>query len=89
MKVEGGGSKTSASDGRYEALLAWLLEGDPSIRWQVLADLVGASQDEIDAERAHVALHGWGARLLKAQAPDGTWADALYSPKYPCVGDYR
>jgi hypothetical protein len=82
MKVEGGGSRTPVSGSHRDALLAWLLESDPSIRWQVLADLVGASQDEIAAERAKVALHGWGARLLEAQGPDGLWADGLYSPKW-------
>jgi hypothetical protein len=64
------------------ALLSWLLESDPSIRWQVLADLVGAPADEVDAERARIAVQGWGARLLAVQSADGLWADALYSPKW-------
>lgn len=64
------------------AVLTWLLDGDPSIRWQVLRDLVGAPQDEIDAERARVAVQGWGARLLAVQSADGRWAEALYSPKW-------
>jgi hypothetical protein len=61
---------------------AWLLDGDPAIRWQVLADLDHAPAEVVDAERRRVATEGWGARLLAAQDPDGTWAGALYSPKW-------
>jgi hypothetical protein len=68
--------------GRKAATIDWLLDGDPSIRWQVLADLTGAGQDEIDAERSRVAAQGWGAQLLAAQSADGRWAQALYSPKW-------
>ena len=82
MNAAGGGGRVSRSDENDAAVLRWLLEGDPSISWQVLADLVGASQDEIDPERAQVGVQGWGARLLAAQSDDGRWADALYSPKW-------
>jgi len=64
------------------AVRSWLLEGDPSIRWQVLSDLVGASDQEVSEERGQVATRGWGARLLAAQSADGRWAQALYSPKW-------
>lgn len=60
----------------------WLLAGDPSIRWQVLRDLVGADHDRVAVERQRVAVEGWGARLLAAQDPDGRWASTLYSPKW-------
>lgn len=60
----------------------WLMQGDPAVRWQVLRDLLGASPDEVAAERAGVASAGWGARLLSAQDADGCWAGALYSPKW-------
>ena len=30
----------------------WLLDSDPSIRWQALRDLIGAPADEVAAERA-------------------------------------
>ncbi|HSK35072.1 MAG TPA: hypothetical protein VK903_16450, partial [Propionicimonas sp.] len=63
-------------------MTAWLLEGDPSIRWQVLRDLTAASGPDVAAERARVATEGWGARLLAEQDPDGRWAGALYSPKW-------
>lgn len=72
----------SAGAGDREALLAWLLAGDPSIRWQVLRDLVGAPGRDVDTERQRIAEEGWGARLLAAQDSDGRWSQALYSPKW-------
>lgn len=57
----------------------WLLAGDPAIRWQVLADLTGASQEEVWAERAQVTQTGWGRRLLDLQA-DGQWAGGACFP---------
>lgn len=64
------------------ATVAWLLQGDPAIRWQTLRDLTDASAATVAAERALVATSGWGARLLALQDPDGGWAGALYSPKW-------
>ncbi len=61
---------------------AWLLEGDPAIRWQVMADLLDESPSSVDEERALVATEGWGKQLLALQEPDGTWAGGFYSPKW-------
>jgi len=55
------------------AVIDWLLEGDPAIRWQVLRDLTDASADEVAAERARVEQEGWGARLLALEGADGLW----------------
>jgi hypothetical protein len=57
----------------------WLLDADPSIRWQVMRDILGASADEVENERARVATEGVGARLLALQAPDGRWGGAAWS----------
>ncbi len=65
-----------------EQLVAWLLQGDPAIRWQVLRDLEAAPPEVVARERARVATEGWGARVLALQDPDGRWAGALYSPKW-------
>jgi hypothetical protein len=65
-----------------DAQIAWLLEGDPAVRWPTLAGLTGASPRDVAAERARVATEGWGARLLAAQNPDGGWGDGPYSPKW-------
>jgi len=62
--------------------LAWLMEGDPSIRWQALRDLKGASERVVRREQGRVAREGWGARLLGLQDLDGRWAGGLYNPKW-------
>ena len=54
----------------------WLLESDPSVRWQALRDLTDAAPDVVAAERGRVATEGQGARLLALQDPDGHWAGA-------------
>jgi hypothetical protein len=59
--------------------IAWLLDGDPSIRWQVMRDLTTAPAAEIAAERARVATEGAGARLLALQEADGRWAGAAWN----------
>jgi hypothetical protein len=61
------------------AVIQWLLDSDPSIRWQALRDLIGAPAEEVAAERARVATEDWGARLLALQAPDGSWAGAAWN----------
>jgi hypothetical protein len=62
------------------AVLDWLLESDPAIRWQVLRDLVCAERQVVAAERARVATQGWGARLLAIQGADGQWAGGACFP---------
>lgn len=62
------------------AKLDWLLQSDPAIRWQVLRDLVHASDPVVAAERARVATEGWGARLLAIQGEDGQWAGGACFP---------
>jgi hypothetical protein len=57
------------------AVVSWLLEGDPSIRWQVMRDLTHEPDEVVAAERSRVASEGWGARLLELQTPDGHWND--------------
>ncbi|MFJ5697177.1 hypothetical protein [Arthrobacter sp. NPDC093139] len=61
-------------------VLDWLLDSDPSIRWQVLRDLADAPPGEVSAERARVASEGWGARLLALQGADGQWDGGTYYP---------
>jgi hypothetical protein len=55
------------------AHLKWLLDSDPSIRWQVMRDLTGEAPNAIAAERARVATEGWGAQLLALQSAAGNW----------------
>ncbi len=60
--------------------LDWILDSDPSIRWQALRDLAGAPAEVVAAERARVATEGWGARLLALQGDDGQWAGGACFP---------
>jgi len=62
------------------SLTDWLLDSDPSIRWQVLRDVVRAPQEEVAAERARVATEGKAARLLAMQGSDGSWAGTAWNP---------
>jgi len=62
-----------------KSVIRWLLDSDPSIRWQVMQELVGASDEEITAVRAQVAVEGWGAQLLALQGGDGQWGGAAWN----------
>jgi hypothetical protein len=57
----------------------WLLDSDPSIRWQVMRDLTDAPDDEVAAEQARVAREGVGAQLLALQGTDGRWGGAAWN----------
>ena len=63
------------------SVIAWLLESDPAIRWQVMRDLLDAPEPEWRAERAKVATEGWGARLLALEDEDGQWAGGSFVPR--------
>jgi hypothetical protein len=61
-------------------VIDWLLDSDPSIRWQVMRDLMPPpSAEAIAAQRSRVATEGWGALLLTLQAPDGRWGGRAWS----------
>ena len=62
-----------------KSVMQWLLDSDPSIRWQVMRDLTGAPAEEVAAERARVATEGVGARLLALQGADGSWAGEAWN----------
>ena len=57
------------------AVVRWLLDSDPSIRWQVMRDLTNEPDEVVAVERSRVASEGWGAGLLSRQTPDGHWGD--------------
>ena len=61
------------------SVVEWLLDSDPSIRWQVLRDLTDAPAERVAAERARVATEGAGARLLALQGADGRWGGAAWN----------
>lgn len=61
-------------------VMDWLLDSDPSIRWQVMSDLNAEPADVVGGERERVAAEGWGAELLALQGTDGTWDGGTYRP---------
>jgi len=69
---------------KREGVSAWLLQSDPSIRWQVMRDLLDAPADEVAAERARVASTGWAAQVLERQGPDGKWKRDDDNPEWSC-----
>ncbi|MCU0486634.1 MAG: hypothetical protein MUC85_11070 [Anaerolineales bacterium] len=58
------------------------MDSDPSIRWQVLRDLLDAPADLIAQERQKLAVDGWGAALLACQEASGLWGGQLYNHKW-------
>jgi hypothetical protein len=60
-------------------VVEWLLDSDPSIRWQVMRDLTDAATSEVAAERARIATQGAGAQLLALQAGDGRWGGTAWN----------
>ena len=61
-------------------VIEWLLDSDPSIRWQVMRDLIGEPDAVVASERLRVSTEGWGARLLDLQGADGHWGGAAFVP---------
>lgn len=63
-----------------QSVLAWLMAGDPAIRWQVMRDLLDEPDTTWQAERARVETEGWGGQLLAEQGTDGLWAGGTFVP---------
>jgi hypothetical protein len=64
------------------SLIDWLLDSDPSIRWQVMRDLLDVPPNQIANERARIATEGWGAQLLALQNADGSWGGRAWNCGY-------
>lgn len=67
---------------RYKKQIEWLLQGDPAIRYQTLKDLLDSNAKDVNHERQRISEDGWGKQLLEFQDENGTWSNALYSPKW-------
>lgn len=65
-----------------DGAIAWLLDGDPAVRWQTERDLVGEPARVWESSRADIARTGWGRRLLDLQDADGRWDGGWYTPKW-------
>jgi hypothetical protein len=64
------------------AVVEWLVAGDPAIRWQAMRDLGSSPESVWRKEQSRVATEGWGARLLEHQDPEGRWTPRLYGKKW-------
>ncbi|WP_435298652.1 squalene cyclase [Timonella sp. A28] len=61
-------------------MLAWLLDTDPTLKWQVERDLQNAPPHIWQTTRARINTEGHGKRLLDAQDDDGQWAGGAFFP---------
>jgi hypothetical protein len=64
-----------------QATLDWLLDSDPSLRWQVERDLLGLPDGQWQTTRELTSTQGNGAALLALQDTDGQWAGGAFFPK--------
>jgi hypothetical protein len=77
---------SSSGIAESNSVVDWLLNSDPSVRWQVMRDLLDSPEPEWTAERAKVETEGWGARLLSCEDEDGQWAGGAF---FPARFDFR
>ena len=61
-----------------ESVIGWLLDSDPSIRWQVMRDLMGEPDDVVAEERSRVADRGLGCAAPRP--PGGRTASGVMAP---------
>ncbi len=62
-----------------QQIIAWLLEGDVSIRYQVYRDLLGENRQDL---QDRIAKEGWGKQFLSQRNKNGHWGDRFYQPKW-------
>ena len=62
------------------SVIDWLLDSDPSIRWQVMRDLIDEPDATVARERSRVAAEGWGLACWTFKGPDGHWGGAAFVP---------
>ncbi|HLC02316.1 MAG TPA: hypothetical protein VJK02_04720 [Anaerolineales bacterium] len=60
-------------------LIAWLLEGDVSVQYQVHRDLLATEKPDL---RDRIATEGWGAQFLSFRKREGHWGQRFYQPKW-------
>lgn len=56
-----------------DAVIDWLLEGDPAVRWQVMRDLLDEPPEGWESERRRAVESGWMPELLERRGPDREW----------------
>jgi len=64
---------------KEQQIIAWLLEGDVSIQYQVHRDLLGDDRKDL---QDRIAKEGWGKQFLSKRNPNGHWGMRFYQPKW-------
>ncbi len=62
-----------------ETTIAWLLQGDVAIQYQVYRDLFGEQRHDL---QHRIAYEGWGKLFLAARRPNGHWGQKFYQPTW-------
>jgi len=62
-----------------DQIIAWLIEEDVSIQYQVFRDLLKSQKAEL---QNRIANEGWGKHLLSLRKADGHWGMGFYQPKW-------
>lgn len=62
-----------------QQIIAWLLEGDVSIQYQVQKDLFGNDRKDLQNK---IANQGWGKHFLSKRNLTGHWGKRFYQPKW-------
>ncbi|MGB5499159.1 MAG: hypothetical protein WBM77_09550, partial [Maribacter sp.] len=62
-----------------EKIIAWLLQGDISIQYQVHRDLLGNDRKDL---QERIANEGWGKQFLSKRKSNGHWGQGFYQPKW-------
>lgn len=65
-----------------DVTLKWLLEGDVSLVYKVMRDLLETSRDELQSIKDRIALEGFGIEFLSRQNENGHWGQRFYQPKW-------
>jgi hypothetical protein len=60
-------------------IIAWLLEGDVSLQYQVYRDLLGIDDRKL---QERITREGWGKSFISRRNPDGHWGERFYQPKW-------
>ncbi|HEY9114091.1 MAG TPA: hypothetical protein VIN10_05285, partial [Bacteroidales bacterium] len=59
--------------------IAWLLEGDVAIQYQVHRDLLGNDRKDL---QNRISSEGWGKEFLSKRNSNVHWGDRFYQPKW-------
>ncbi len=62
-----------------QQIIAWLLQGDVSIQYQVHRDLLGNNRKD---QQDRIAHEGWGEQFLSQRNSKGHWGRKFYQPKW-------